>query len=76
MAKNKSSQSFEKALKELESLVEKMESGDTSLEQGLEWCEEGMRLVKTCRNQLEDAEQKVQSLIKDSEGKLELENLE
>ncbi|MBO62810.1 MAG: exodeoxyribonuclease VII small subunit [Candidatus Neomarinimicrobiota bacterium] len=76
MAKNKSSQSFEKALKELESLVEKMESGDTSLEQGLEWFEEGMRLVKTCRNQLEDAEQKVQSLIKDSEGKLELENLE
>ena len=53
-----------------------MESGDTSLEQGLEWFEEGMRLVKTCRNQLEDAEQKVQSLIKDSEGKLELENLE
>jgi len=35
-----------------------------------------MRLVKTCQNQLEDAEQKVQSLIKDSEGKLELENLE
>ncbi|GIT32326.1 MAG: hypothetical protein Ct9H300mP2_4050 [Candidatus Neomarinimicrobiota bacterium] len=34
MAKKKSSQSFEKALKELETLVEKMESGDTSLEQG------------------------------------------
>ena len=76
MAKKKSSRSFEKALKELETLVEKMESGDTSLEQGLEWFEEGMCLVKTCRNQLEVAEQKVQSLIKDSEGKLDLENLE
>ena len=76
MAKKKSSQSLEKALKELETLVEKLEAGDTSLEQGLEWFEEGMRLVKTCRNQLEVAEQKVQSLIKDSEGKLDLENLE
>ena len=76
MATKKSSQSVEKALKELETLVEKIESGDTSLEQGLERFEEGIRLVKTCRNQLEIAEQKVQSMIKDSEGKLDIENLE
>lgn len=76
MAKKKSSPSFEEALQKLESLVEKMESGDISLEQSLEWFEEGIRLVKSCRKQMENAEQKVQSLIKDSEGKLELEKFE
>ncbi|MEE2765629.1 MAG: exodeoxyribonuclease VII small subunit [Candidatus Neomarinimicrobiota bacterium] len=76
MTKKKSSPSFEEALQKLESLVEKMESGDISLEQSLEWFEEGIRLVKSCRKQMENAEQKVQSLIKDSKGKLELGELE
>ena len=76
MAKKKSSPSFEEALQKLESLVEKMESGDISLKQSLEWFEEGIRLVKSCRKQMENAEQKVQSLIKDSKGKLELGELE
>ena len=53
-----------------------MESGDTSLERSLEWFEEGMHLIKACREQLENAEQKVQSLIKDSDGNLDLEELE
>ena len=76
MTKKKSSPSFEEALQKLESLVEKMESGDISLKQSLEWFEEGIRLVKSCRKQMENAEQKVQSLIKDSKGKLELGELE
>jgi len=76
MAKKKSSPSFEEALQKLESLVEKMESGDTSLERSLEWFEEGMHLIKACREQLENAEQKVRSLIKDSEGNLDLEEFE
>ena len=76
MAKKKSSPSFEEALQKLESLVEKMESGDTSLERSLESFEEGMHLIKACREQLENAEQKVQSLIKDSDGNLDLEEFE
>ena len=76
MAKKKSSPSFEEALQKLESLVEKMESGDTSLERSLESFEEGMHLIKACREQLENAEQKVRSLIKDSEGNLDLEEFE
>ena len=76
MAKKKSSPSFEEALQNLESLVEKMESGDTSLERSLESFEEGMHLIRACREQLENAEQKVRSLIKDSEGNLDLEELE
>jgi len=76
MAKKKSSPSFEEALQKLESLVEKMESGDTSLERSLESFEEGMHLIRACREQLENAEQKVRSLIKDSEGNLDLEEFE
>ena len=76
MAKKKSFPSFEEALQNLESLVEKMESGDTSLERSLESFEEGMHLIRACREQLENAEQKVRSLIKDSEGNLDLEEFE
>jgi len=52
----------------LETLVEKMESGEGTLEQSLDWFEEGMSLIKSCRQELESAEQKVKELIKNSEG--------
>tara|TARA_B100000315_G_scaffold244053_1_gene268130 strand:- start:498 stop:728 length:231 start_codon:yes stop_codon:yes gene_type:complete len=76
MAKKEKNPSFEVALEKLENLVEKMESGEATLEQSLEWFEEGMTLIKSCRSQLEDAEQKVQTLIKDSGGKLSLKDRE
>ena len=68
MAKKEKNQTFEDALSRLETLVEKMESGDGTLEQSLDWFEEGMRLIKSCRQELESAEQKVKELIKNSEG--------
>ena len=68
MAKKEKNQTFEEALSRLETLVEKMESGDGSLEQSLDWFEEGMRLIESCRQELESAEQKVKELIKNSEG--------
>ena len=61
-------QTFEDALSRLETLVEKMESGEGTLEQSLDWFEEGMSLIKSCRQELESAEQKVKELIKNSEG--------
>lgn len=54
---------FEKSLAELESLIEKMEAGDTSLEQSLQLFEQGISLTKNCQSALEQAEQKVQQLI-------------
>ena len=45
-----------------------MESGEGTLEQSLDWFEEGMSLIKSCRQELESAEQKVKELIKNSEG--------
>ncbi len=68
MAKKEKNQTFEDALSRLETLVEKMESGEGTLEQSLDWFEEGMRLIKSCRQELESAEQKVKELIKNSEG--------
>ena len=68
MAKKEKNQTFEDALSRLETLVEKMESGEGTLEQSLDWFDEGMSLIKSCRQELESAEHKVKELIKNSEG--------
>lgn len=60
---------FEDAMKRLEEIVQSLESGDQSLEASLEFFEEGMKLVGFCSKKLEEAEQKVTLLIKESEGK-------
>jgi len=62
---------FEAALKELESLVERMEQGDQSLEQSLKDFERGVELTRTCQKALKQAEQKVQLLLEQS-GQTEL----
>ena len=48
MGKEIKKNSFEESINRLEELVDKMESGESSLEQNLEWFEEGMGLIKTC----------------------------
>ena len=58
---------FEKALKELESLVETMEQGEISLEDSLKQFERGVDLTRQCQTALKEAEQKVQILINKSE---------
>ena len=54
---------FEKSLKELESLVEKMEQGDLSLEDSLSHFERGVQLSRACQQALKAAEQKVAILM-------------
>ena len=54
---------FEESLARLESLVEKMESGDLSLEDSLKTFEEGIKLTRECQQALKTAEQKVNLLI-------------
>mgnify|MGYP001815579774 FL=1 len=53
---------FEAAIKELESLVERMEQGDQSLEQSLKDFERGVELTRNCQQALKQAEQKVRKL--------------
>ncbi len=54
---------FETALGELEALVERMEAGETSLEDSLRDFERGVELTRSCQQALRDAEQKVQQLL-------------
>ena len=64
MGKKIKANSFEKSINRLEELVDKMESGESSLEQNLKWFEEGMDLIKTCQTHLADADKRIQELIK------------
>ncbi len=54
---------FESALQELETLVEKMEQGELSLEDSLQHFERGVNLSRTCQQALKAAEQKVEILM-------------
>ena len=59
-----SSKSFEAGLNELESVVKELESGDLPLERALELFERGVSLSDTCRKQLEEAESRVEILLR------------
>ncbi len=63
---------FEEALAELEKVVEKLESGELSLEESLSAFEEGVALVKCCNQKLTEIERKIELLVKDKDGKLQL----
>ena len=61
---------FEDCLKRLEGIVDQLEKGDIPLEKALALFEEGMKLSDSCRKQLEEAEGKVEILLKQN-GKLQ-----
>jgi exodeoxyribonuclease VII small subunit len=63
---------FESSLDELEKVVKELEAGDLPLERSLELFEKGMRLSEVCRKQLEEAETRVEMLIR-KEGKIQAE---
>ena len=54
---------FEEALKRLTAIVERLESGDLSLEQSLSLFEEGTRLSRSSQAQLDSAEKRVEELL-------------
>jgi len=56
--------SFEAGLQQLETIVKEMESGELPLERALELFERGMKLSEACRKQLEDAETRVEVLMR------------
>jgi exodeoxyribonuclease VII small subunit len=62
-------ETFESCLDELETVVKELEAGDLTLERSLELFERGMHLSETCRKQLEQAETRVEILVR-KEGKL------
>ena len=62
--------SFEKALEDLEKIVEKLEKGGLSLSESLSHFEKGVKLAKFLRNELEKAEKRVNVLLKDEKGEV------
>ena len=59
---------FESSLRELERIVEELESGDLPLERSLELFEQGVKLSRDCQKRLDEAERKVEILLKGSDG--------
>lgn len=64
---------FEESLKKLETIVTQLEHGDLPLEDSVKLFEEGMQLSADCKKQLEDAEGKVEILIKQRDGSMKRE---
>lgn len=65
--------SFEKAFERLEKILETMNTGKVSLEESLKLFEEAESLMKLCSNRLNQAEQKIEQLIKSRSGEYRLE---
>jgi exodeoxyribonuclease VII small subunit len=61
---------FEEALKNLENVVAKLESGETNLEESIRLFEEGMRLSALCQKRLDDADRKIETLMRKPGGVL------
>lgn len=62
---------FEKAMEQLEKIVETMESGALSLEQSLKQFEEGMKLSQYCAEKLDETEKKISTIMEKGDGTIE-----
>ena len=69
MKNNKSNPSYEKIFDDLETIVQKMDSGEISLEKSLELFEKGMSLIQEGKDRLVQAEERVKALINESDKK-------
>lgn len=60
--------SFESSLEELEQIVRQLEGGDLPLDRSLELFEQGVRLSRDCQKRLDEAERKVEILLRGDDG--------
>jgi exodeoxyribonuclease VII small subunit len=72
---NAKAKTFESALGELERIVRKLEDGEMSLEESLKLFEDGVKLSRDCQERLDQAERRIEVLLKDADGNLGLQNL-
>lgn len=61
---------FEEALRELEGIVNRLEEGDLPLEEALQFFEEGVKLSRYCHTKLDEAQKRVEILLKDERGNM------
>jgi exodeoxyribonuclease VII small subunit len=60
--------SFEEALAKLEQITQELEEGDLSLEESLKYFDEGVKLAAQCNSKLNDAQKKIEILLKKNNG--------
>ncbi len=68
--------SFETSLSSLEKIVRKLEEGDLTLEESLKLFEDGVRLSRECQERLNQAERRIEILMKDENGNPVLQQVE
>lgn len=61
---------FEKSLDRLESIVSQLEKGELALEEALKLFEEGVKISRFCNTKLDEAERKVEILLKNDQGQM------
>lgn len=66
----KKDDSFEASMERLETIVSELEDGRLPLEQSLKLFEEGVGVVKTCTRKLDEAERRVEVLLKEADGEV------
>jgi exodeoxyribonuclease VII small subunit len=69
----KNSESFEQAIEKLEAIVHQLDQGNLTLDESLRALEEGVRLSHLCIRMLDEAEAKVEALLKDPKGLFKIE---
>ena len=69
-------ESFEKNVEKLDAIVQQLEDADLPLEKALQLYEEGMKLSEVCQKQLQEAEGRIQILMKKAGGKITAEPFE
>jgi exodeoxyribonuclease VII small subunit len=67
---------FEKQLTQLETVVERLERGDLTLDESVRLFEEGMKLSHACKEELEQAEGRIQVLVETKGGKMQVAEME
>lgn len=73
---SKVEKSFEEALDELEKIVSKLERGELSLDESIDFFQKGIELSKFCNKCLNEVEKRITMLIEDEKGALKEENFE
>ena len=66
--------SFEQALRQLEKIIQELESGDLPLEKAMIKFEEGIQLTRFCSQRLDETERKIQVLLQDHQGNVSYES--
>ncbi len=69
MKKDEQQKSFEASLEALEEIVHQLEGGDLPLEKSLELFEDGIRLSRQCQERLNQAERRIEVLLRDNQGR-------